>query len=136
MTKLEALFNQFQKGVDGLKRVLEQEKNEFIRDSSIQRFEFTFDLSWKLIKAFLEENKGVICNSPKGCFKEAYKQGLIEYDDFWIIMTDYRNKTSHIYNEELAEEVYAILPKVLSYFQKLLVNIQNQRTEPRIQNTE
>ncbi len=124
MSKLEAILKQFQKAVNRLDEVLKQEKNEFIRDSAIQRFEFTFDLSWKVVKAFLEENKGVICNSPKGCFREAYKQEIIEYDDFWIEMTDYRNKTAHIYKEELAEEIYAILPRTLSYFQKLLENIQ------------
>jgi len=124
MSKLEAILKQFQKAVNRLDEVLKQEKNEFIRDAAIQRFEFTFDLSWKVIKAFLEENKGVICNSPKGCFREAYKQEIIEYDDFWTEMTDYRNKTAHIYKEELAEEIYAILPRTLSYFQKLLENIQ------------
>jgi len=124
MSKLEAILKQFQKAVNRLDEVLKQEKNEFIRDAAIQRFEFTFDLSWKVIKAFLEENKGVICNSPKGCFREAYKQEIIEYDDFWTEMTDYRNKTAHIYKEELDEEIYAILPRTLSYFQKLLENIQ------------
>lgn len=124
MSKLEAILKQFQKAVNRLDDVLKQEKNEFIRDAAIQRFEFTFDLSWKVIKAFLEENKGVICNSPKGCFREAYKQEIIEYDDFWTEMTDYRNKTAHTYKEELAEEIYAILPRTLSYFQKLLENIQ------------
>ncbi len=124
MSKLEAVLKQFQKVVESLDRVLQQKKDEFIRDSAIQRFEFTFDLSWKLVKAFLEEEGGIICTSPKGCFREAYKQGLIEYDKFWIEMTDMRNKTTHTYSEETAEEVYAILPQTLLHFRELLKNVQ------------
>ncbi len=124
MSKLEAILKQFQKAVERLESVLQQEKNEFIRDAAIQRFEFTFDLSWKLIKACLEEKGGTLCSSPKGCFREAYNQGLIEYDDFWIEMAVIRNKTSHTYSEETAEEVYAILPQALLHFQKLLINVQ------------
>ena len=124
MSKSEAILKQFQKAVERLDSVLQQEKNEFIRDAAIQRFEFTFDLSWKLIKACLEEKGGTLCSSPKGCFREAYNQGLIEYDDFWIEMTEIRNKTSHTYSEETAEEVYVILPQALLHFQNLLTSMQ------------
>jgi len=99
MTKLEALKSQFQKAVSRLEEVLKQDKNEFIRDSAIQRFEFTFDLSWKLIKAFIEDEHGIICASPKNCFREAYKLNIIKYDDFWIEMTNMRNQTVHTYKE-------------------------------------
>lgn len=123
MSKIEALTMQFKKAISRLEDVLAQEKNEFIQDSAIQRFEFTFDLSWKALKTYLEEEKGVICNSPKECFKEAYKQGILEYDEFWLEIVDYRNQTSHTYNEAAAEEIYEILPKTLEYFKKLLEKI-------------
>jgi len=124
MSKLEALFQQFQKAVARLKDVLEQEKNEYIRDSAIQRFEFTFDLSWKLIKTFLEEDRGVICASPKGCFREAYTQSVLDYDECWIEMTDTRNKTAHIYKEEFADEIYSRLPVYLNLFNGLVEKIE------------
>lgn len=124
MTKLEAVAKQFRDATARLKEVLEQEKNDFIRDSAIQPFEFTFDLCWKAVKAFLEEKKNVICRSPKDCFREAYKQDLIEYDNFWIEMADLRNKTAHTYKEQTAEEVYSVLPRTLGYFQKLLEKME------------
>ncbi len=124
MSKLETILEQFQNALKRFEDVLHQPKNEYIRDSAIQRFEFTFDLSWKFIKVFLEENKGIICASPKGCFREAYRQGLLEYDDFWLEMTDMRNKTVHLYQEILAEEIYMQLPKVLMYFKVLLQAIK------------
>lgn len=120
MSKFKSLIEDFEKATQRLEEVLHQEKNEFIRDSAIQRFEFTFDLCWKTVKLFLEETHGVICASPKKCFQEAYKQNLINYDDFWIELTDLRNQTSHMYKEELADEIFEILPKALEYFKKIL----------------
>lgn len=131
MTKLESLLEDFEKATQRLEEVLRQEKNEFIRDSAIQRFEFTFDLCWKTVKSFLEETHGVICASPKKCFREAYKQGLIDYDDFWIELTNLRNQTSHMYKEELADEIFGILPKTLGYFKKILEAVKNENNTKR-----
>lgn len=119
-SKYDAVKEQFQKALQRLEDVLRQEKNEYIRDSAIKRFEFTFDLSWKFLKEFLEKDRGVICASPKGCFREAYRQGLLEYDDFWIEMTDMRNQTVHTYREETAEEIFNKLPAALEHFRLLL----------------
>ena len=65
MTKLEATIKQFENALTRLREVLAVSKNDIARDSAIQRFEFTLDLSWKMIKAFLEDRKGIICVSPK-----------------------------------------------------------------------
>jgi len=104
---------------------MKEKKNEFIRDSAIKRFELAFDLSWKAIKAFLEE-QGVTCSSPMSCFKEAYRQGVLEYKDVWISMVETRNKTVHTYDMKLAEEVYSTLPKALEAFQKLSLILENK----------
>src|SRR3989338_5041108 len=106
-SKFETIRDEYQEAVIGLEEVLKKPKDEFMRDSAIKRFEFTFDLAWKTIKAFLED-KGLSCTSPVSCFKEAYHQGLIEYD------------------EKLAEEVYAALPNILEVFRKLLDSLRNQ----------
>ena len=116
MTKLESIKTQYIKAVAHLEEVLKMPKNEIIRDSAIKRFELLFDLSWKLIKTFLEQEKGVKCVSPKDCFKEAYKQEILEYDEFWLIMTDWRNQAVHTYNEEFANIFYDKLPQTLKYF--------------------
>lgn len=120
MSKLEAITKQFERAVKRLDDVLKQKKDEFMRDSAIQRFEFTFDISWKAVKTYLEEKHGVACASPKKCFQEAYRQGLIGKDDFWATLTDVRNETAHTYNEETAERIYALLPQALVRFKELL----------------
>ena len=109
----------FQKAIKSFSEVLQQEKNEFIRDSAIQRFEFTFDIGWKTLKAFLEEGYGVRCASPKTCFREAFSQELIDYDELWLKMTDWRNEAVHTYNEKLADALYKKLPEALKQFQLL-----------------
>ena len=126
MSKLEAVLSQFQTALSRLDEVLRQEKNEFMRDAAIKRFEFTFDLSWKLIKACLDELSGLTCASPKACIREAYKQSLIEYDDRWLEMTDDRNKTVHLYREKMAEEIYGKLEDYLQLFRSLLDTVKNK----------
>lgn len=118
MTKFEALHQQFNDAFDRFEEVLKEEKNNFIRDSAIKRFEIVFDLSWKTIKALLEK-RGVKCVSPRECFKEAYHQKLIEYDEIWVKMVSDRNYTVHIYKETLAEKIYRGLPETLTAFRKL-----------------
>ena len=125
MTKFTATTEQFKKALKNFKEVLGVPKSAIVRDSAIQRFEFTLDLSWKTAKAFLEERKGIICASPKDCFREAYRQGLIEYDEDWIRFVDMRNETVHTYKEEMAEKIYSQLPEALKHFEAFSKSIEN-----------
>lgn len=125
MTKNEALINQFEKTIANLGEVLaklEDAKDEraIFRDSAIQRFEIAFDVCWKTIKEKLREKYGVDCASPKKCFQEAFKQGIIGNDVIWLDLTDMRNETAHAYNETFAETVLAKLPEALKTFESLL----------------
>lgn len=120
MTKLEVTIGQFEKAAGRLKEVLDLPETDVIRDSAIQRFEFTLDISWKMLKILLEEEKGIICASPKECFREAYRQGIIGYDEDWIKFVDMRNETVHTYNEDIAKRIYDQLPNALSHFEELL----------------
>ena len=125
MTKSEITIKQFEKAVRRLEEVLNMSETDVIRDSAIQRFEFTLDISWKMLKALLEEEKGIICVSPKECFREAYRQGVVNYDEDWIKFVDMRNETVHTYNEDNAERIYSQLPNALSHFKELLKFIKN-----------
>lgn len=122
MSKLEAHKTQFSKALNRLEEVMMLEVTEIVRDSAIQRFEFTIDLAWKYIKTILEETKGVICNSPKDCFREAFRQGLIEYNDIWIELVDLRNQTSHTYHEEVAKKVYTAIPEAIKYLKTIKIS--------------
>ncbi|MCX5792563.1 MAG: HI0074 family nucleotidyltransferase substrate-binding subunit [Elusimicrobia bacterium] len=124
MTKQEAQFDQFKKALARLNEALAAPKSDIVRDSAIQRFEFTIDMAWKLVKTCLEEKYGVVCQSPKECFREAYKQKMLAYDEFWLELVDMRNQTSHTYKEEIAKSVFERLPKAAEYMAVLVKTIQ------------
>ena len=72
----------------------------------------------------MKKKKGITCNSPKDCFREAYHQKLIEYDDVWMKFVDMRNETVHTYKEEIADKIYAELPEVLKLLKELLTALK------------
>ena len=80
--------------------------DEIIRDSLIQRFEFTYELTHKTLKEAMQYLGVTLENSfPRTIFKKAYVNNLISDDMVWIRLLEDRNSTSHIYNEKLADEV-------------------------------
>ena len=122
-SKLDNLVCQLKDACIKFEDVMQQEKNEYIRDSAIQRFEFTFELTWKNLKAYLEE-KGVRVYSPKDAIKGAFQVGLIEEDPKWLEMIETRNLTSHVYKEAMAEKVYSSLAGYIPLIKKLVKDIE------------
>ena len=120
MDKLHVSVEQFEKALGRFQEALAVAPSDMARDSAIHRLEFTLDLSWKVLKTYLEEVKGVVCKSPKECFREAYKQGVIGYDDVWLKLVDLRNETTHTYNEAYAKEIFAELSGAVEHFKSLL----------------
>ncbi|MBB6450052.1 nucleotidyltransferase substrate binding protein (TIGR01987 family) [Geomicrobium halophilum] len=94
--------------------------DDIVYDGVIQRFEFTFELSWKLMKMYLEYTGISELKSPRATIREAYTYGLIEDGDQWIDMMIDRNKTSHLYDEEEAKLIYK---KVKNIYSNLLSNL-------------
>lgn len=101
--KYENYKNALNRLNDGIMKF--DQTNDLLRDGLIQRFEFTFELAWKALKAIFEEEGLTGINSPKTVFREAFSAGLIEKDELWLAMLSDRNTTAHIYNEQLAIEI-------------------------------
>lgn len=110
----------------GLTRAAGAPEDEEVRDACIQRFEYTFELAWKLLKRRLEmdlPNSGEVDRmSYRALFRTAAEQGLIEADAVtaWFIYRDKRNLSSHTYNAETAREVHAHLPRFAAHAHVLL----------------
>ncbi|KKT28738.1 hypothetical protein A3G55_03745 [Candidatus Giovannonibacteria bacterium RIFCSPLOWO2_12_FULL_44_25] len=119
MTKFESIREDFENALKRFEEILQERKNDIVRDSAIKRFELVFDLLWKTLKAFLEDQHSATCVSPQSCFREAFRLGVIDYNDGWIDVVKTRNNTVHAYDAKLADEVYAKLPAALSLFKKL-----------------
>jgi nucleotidyltransferase substrate binding protein (TIGR01987 family) len=109
------------KAENSLIAVLAQPKTEFIRDAAIQRFECTFELAWKTLKRILRE-QGLVANSPREVFRLAAQVSLIDDPKQWFAFLDDRNRTTHIYNENIANEIYAHL----KIFQQHLTALMNK----------
>lgn len=101
--KLVNFNNALQKLKQGINRY--DGSDDLARDGLIKRYEFTFELSWKTLKAIFEEEGLLGLNSPKLVLKEAYSSGLIDNEAIWLDMLKDRNLTSHMYNEEVAIKI-------------------------------
>ncbi len=85
--------------------------DDILRDSVIQRFEYTFELSWKMMKRWLENNlsaEHVDGVSRKELFRIAAEHQLIDDPLAWFKYHEARNQTSHVYNQALAEEIFNV----------------------------
>ena len=120
MKKTASLRADFAAAVARLEEALALPKDAIVRDSAIQRFEISFELCWKFLKAFLEDEHNVRCTSPRTCFRAAFKNGVLDDDPFWIDLTVLRNYTVHTYNESLADYVYSRLPEAGRRFRAVL----------------
>ena len=108
MRSVEFKYMNLVKAYNKLKEVSElyDGSNEIIRDSLIQRFEFTYELTHKTLREFMKYLGVTLDNSfPRTIFKKAYVNNLISSEEIWINLLEDRNSTSHIYNENLASEV-------------------------------
>jgi nucleotidyltransferase substrate binding protein (TIGR01987 family) len=102
-------------------------KSGLVVDGVIQRFEFTFELAWKLLKAMLWR-EGIDCRSPRACVKEAFQQGMIHDGEGWIAMLEDRNRTSHLYDEKEALTVYrAVTATYVALFDALEEMVSSER---------
>ena len=83
-------------------------ESDIVRDAVIQRFEFSFELTWKTLKLYLER-QGHECGGPRATLKKAFAEALVttpEEADIWLQMLEDRNLTSHAYDEALAKTIY------------------------------
>jgi len=91
-----------------LAEAVAQPESDLIRDATIQRFEFTFEVVWKTLKLYLER-QGHECGGPRPTLKKAFAENLIptpEEADVWLQMIEDRNLTSHAYDQALANRIY------------------------------
>jgi nucleotidyltransferase substrate binding protein (TIGR01987 family) len=122
VTKSQSLRADFTRAVTRPDEALALPKDPIVRDSAIQRFEISFELCWKYLKAYLEEQHNALRTSPRTCFRSAFRHGVIDNDPFWIDLTVLRNYnyTVHTYNELLADYVYSRLAETARRFRAVL----------------
>ncbi len=98
-------FEKLKKASGKLDDAVREAIDELDRDGAIQRFEFTFEVFWKTLRIFLEY-EGYRCAGPRSCIKEAARRGFLKEAEIVLDMLEDRNKTSHIYDESTAKEIF------------------------------
>ena len=100
------------------------------RNSVIQCFEFTYELSWKMLKRRLELDAPTPSNIDElnynDLMREAAVRGLIQDPVLWMEYRKERNITSHAYNERMAQEVYEAAMKFFKDASELLKVLQEK----------
>lgn len=92
------------------------------KEGIIQRFEILVELSWKLLKDFLE-NEGFLISSPKDAIRQAFSSKLFGVDiaDKWLESLNIRNLTSHTYTQDALDKNVRF---ILDEFLPLVKNLQ------------
>ena len=128
LTPLECALDRLK---EGWTRHLAHPDDEQLRDGLIQRFEFTYELSHKTLKRFLEANSAspeeydrmgfpdmIRSASEAGLLKSAWPQ--------WSVFRKMRNLTSHTYNEMTAKQVVATIPDFIAEAEFLLATLKER----------
>ena len=97
------------------------ELTELEMEGLVQRFEYTFELAWKVLQDSLEYKGYKDITGPNPVLQKSFEDGLISDHDAWRRMSKARNITSHTYNDGKASEIvekiyteYSILLKQLA----------------------
>ena len=122
MERFKQRLNEFSNALERLKEGLTKSADDDLYiDGILQRFEFTFELSWKTIKDYMEY-QGIITKigSPREIIKTGFAEGIIDDGEAWIKMMLSRNTLSHIYDEITSRNIYKeIKSEYVELFEKL-----------------
>lgn len=102
-------FSNFKKASVQLTEFIEKEElNKFEVQGLIQCFEYTFELAWKTMKDYLEQ-EGFSVKSPRSTIQTAFQTQLITDGHTWIDALEKRNLMAHTYDEKKAMEAESLI---------------------------
>lgn len=126
MTRLSERIENFNRAFELMCEAVKEYKSDIKKKlyhlALIQSFEVCFELSWKILKDYLNIN-GVNVSLPKQVIKEAFNKEVIENGQIWIDMLKDRNATSHEYNMDKVDKV---LEKISTIYFDELCRFQEQ----------
>jgi nucleotidyltransferase substrate binding protein (TIGR01987 family) len=108
---------------------------EQLRNSVIQCFEFTYELSHKMLRRFLEETSATPAELDFGTFQNLIRtgneRGLLRSDwTRWRTYRQARNDSSPAYDERKAQMVYELAPDFLEEARFLYRQLTERSTPP------
>ncbi|MBL7764464.1 MAG: nucleotidyltransferase substrate binding protein [Chitinophagaceae bacterium] len=104
----------------------DQEPMEIIKEGTIQRFEFTHELAWRVMKDYLEYQGFQSVMGSRDATREAFKYGLLEEGQVWMDMIESRNRTVHAYDAAILQQEYEkIVTSYAPLFEKFLFKMKS-----------
>lgn len=127
LEQLKSKLEDYSRAVKKLEEAIEKDiaADDMYIDATIKRFEFSFELAWKLLKSTLEY-EGIDANSPRTSIREGFKADIIPDAAKWLDMLESRNLSTHTYDEETALD---ICNAIKSTYISLLVNLKDSIEE-------
>ena len=107
-----------------LAEIIQNAHNDYEKAGAIQAFEVCYELAKNTIRKVLLLRAQEAPISPKEIFRLAGLEGLIPDAEIWFEFAKKRNKTSHTYDGEVAEEILQSLPNFLHYLDLLIAKLK------------
>ena len=130
---MEGFKQKYSNYISALERLEEaikiNEPDELQIDGIIQRFEFTFELAWKTLKAYLEYN-GFTDDifGPRGVLKVAFSAGIIHDADGWENIIEARNNMWHRYDYVISSQIFEdIKNRYIILFKELKNKLEGEK---------
>jgi nucleotidyltransferase substrate binding protein (TIGR01987 family) len=114
-----------------IEQIEQRPLSQLEKEGIIQRFEYTWELAWKLLKDFLEASGvNLETTTPLTVIKAAFSTKVISNANVWIQALDARNKMAHTYNFTVFEEtILDIKNKYLSVLEDLYMQMLEELNE-------
>ena len=121
-------FINFNKAFKQLERfVAKVELNEMEEQGLIKAFEYTYELSWKVLQDLLKDKGYLDIAGPRPVIEQSFQDGYIQDGKGWMKMHKSRNLTSHTYDEETAEEIVGdIRSEYFDLFEALRIRLNEE----------
>jgi len=110
--RFEIARTQYNRALDRLHEVVVLDESDIIRDSLIQRFEFTYELAWKAMYYWLRDQGEKVLEMQRPILQAAFRCELIDNPKLWKDIKDKRDQTSHAYDEANAVSVSAFVRSI------------------------
>lgn len=101
------------------------------RQGLIKAFEFTYELAWNVMKDYFDYQGNPGITGSRDAVRESFNRGLITNGEGWMEMIKSRNKTSHTYNKDVAEEICSrVVDTYYGLFMAFLRRMEGLRARP------
>jgi len=103
-------YQNLKKSYTNLSKALDLKNPDiFQRAGLIHFFSMTFELAWKTMKDFLEDQGSTDVTTPRSAIKKSFEVELLQDGKTWLECLEKRNLMTHVYDEEIASEVETLI---------------------------